>query len=41
MEADSDWQGQNARKILKTVTISGSATTTPKYYEGQIFSKLK
>jgi hypothetical protein len=29
MEADSDQQDQNARRILKAVTISGSATTTP------------
>jgi hypothetical protein len=33
---DSDRQDQNERKILKTVTISGSATTTPIYYEGQL-----
>jgi hypothetical protein len=25
MEADSDWQDQNMRKIRKAVTISGSA----------------
>jgi hypothetical protein len=29
MEADSDWQDQNAPKILKTITISGSATAIP------------
>jgi ATP-dependent protease HslVU (ClpYQ) peptidase subunit len=28
MEADSDRQDQNVRKILKAVTISGSASTT-------------
>jgi hypothetical protein len=36
MEADSDWQDQNVQKILKMVTISGSETTTPKYYEGKL-----
>jgi hypothetical protein len=29
IEADSDRQAQNTQKILKTVTILGSATTTP------------
>jgi hypothetical protein len=37
MEADSDWQDQNVRKILKAVTISGSASTNPIYCEGQLF----
>jgi hypothetical protein len=41
MEADSDWQDQNVQKILKTVTILGSAITTPVYYNGQLFSKFK
>jgi hypothetical protein len=36
IEADSDRQDQNVRKILKAVTISGSATTNPKYCEGQL-----
>jgi hypothetical protein len=36
MEADSDRQDQNARKILKAVTISGSASTNPIYCEGQL-----
>jgi hypothetical protein len=38
MEADSD---QSVRKILKAVTISGSASTNPIYCEGQLFKKLK
>jgi hypothetical protein len=29
LEADSGWQDQNARKILKTVTILGSKTPNP------------
>jgi hypothetical protein len=29
MEADSDWQDQNVRKILKAVIISGSASSNP------------
>jgi hypothetical protein len=37
MEADSDRQDQNVRKILKAVTISGSASTNPVYCEGQLF----
>jgi hypothetical protein len=37
MEADSDRQDQYVRKILKKVTISGSATTTPINYEGELF----
>jgi hypothetical protein len=41
MEADSDWQNQKMRKILKAVTISGSASTNPMYCEGQIFYKFK
>jgi hypothetical protein len=36
MEADSDRQDQNVRKILKAVTISGSASTNSIYCEGQI-----
>jgi hypothetical protein len=36
MEADSDRQDQNAQKILKTVIISGSATTTPLYDLGKL-----
>jgi hypothetical protein len=39
MEADSDRQDQNVRKILKAVTISGSAN--PTYCEGQLFQKFK
>jgi hypothetical protein len=27
---------KNAQKIIKTVTISGSASTMPIYYEGQL-----
>jgi hypothetical protein len=42
MEADSDRQDQNVRKILKTVTISVSATTTPINFEEQVnFKKIK
>jgi hypothetical protein len=37
MEADSDRQYQNVRKILKAVTISGSASSNPIYCEGQLF----
>jgi hypothetical protein len=40
MEADSDQQDQNVQKILKAVTISGSASTTLIYYEGQLFKNL-
>jgi hypothetical protein len=36
MEADSERQDQNARKILKAVTISGSATTTPINYTTKV-----
>jgi hypothetical protein len=36
MEADSDRQDQNVRKILKAETISGSASTNPIYCEGQL-----
>jgi hypothetical protein len=41
MEADSDQQYQNVQKILKAVTISGSASTNPIYWEGQLFYKFK
>jgi hypothetical protein len=41
MEADSDRQDQIVRKILKAVTISGSASTNPIYCEGQLFYKFK
>jgi hypothetical protein len=34
MEADSGRQDENVRKILKTVTISGSASTNTIYCEG-------
>jgi hypothetical protein len=34
MEADSDRQDQNGPKILKAVTISGSASSNPIYCEG-------
>jgi hypothetical protein len=37
IEADSDRQDQNVRKILKAVTISGSASSNPLYCEGQLF----
>jgi hypothetical protein len=37
MKADSDRQDQNGQKILKAVTISGSASTNPIYCEGQLF----
>jgi hypothetical protein len=36
MEADSDRQDQNERKILKMVTITESADPTPVNYEGQL-----
>jgi predicted RNA-binding protein with PUA domain len=41
MEADSDWQDQHVRKILKAVIISGSASTNPIYCEGKLFYKFK
>jgi hypothetical protein len=41
MEADSHQQDQNVQKILKAVTISGSASTNPIYCEGQLFFKFK
>jgi hypothetical protein len=41
MEADSDQQYQNVRKILKAVTILGSADSNPKYCEGKLFQKFK
>jgi hypothetical protein len=41
MEADSDLEDQNVRKILKAVTISGSASSNPIYCEGQLFQKFK
>jgi hypothetical protein len=41
MEADSDPQDQNVRKILKAVKILGSASSNPIYYEGQLLKKLK
>jgi hypothetical protein len=41
MEADSDQQYQNVRKILKAVTISGSASSNPIYCEGQLFQQFK
>jgi hypothetical protein len=34
MEAHSDQQDQNVRKILKAVTISVSASTNPIYCKG-------
>jgi hypothetical protein len=37
MEADSDRQEQNGRKIFKAVTISGSASSNPIYCEGQLY----
>jgi hypothetical protein len=40
MEAYSDRQDQNVRKILKEVTISGSASTHPIFCEGP-FKKIK
>jgi hypothetical protein len=41
MEADSDRQDQNMRKILKAVTISESASTNPIYCKGHFFTKFK
>jgi hypothetical protein len=41
MDADSDRQDQNVRKILKAVTISGSACSNPIFCEGQLFQKFK
>jgi hypothetical protein len=41
MEADSDRQDQNVQKILKAVTISGSASSNPIYCEGQLFRTFK
>jgi hypothetical protein len=41
MEADSDRQDQNGRKILKAVTISGSASSNLIYCESQLFKKFK
>jgi hypothetical protein len=40
MEADSDRQDQNVQKIIKAVTISGSASTNPIYFEGQLFLQI-
>jgi hypothetical protein len=40
MEADSDRQDQNARQILQTVTISGSATPNLLDNESQLFKNL-
>jgi hypothetical protein len=36
LEADSDREDQNVRKILKAVTISGSASTTPMYCTAKV-----
>jgi hypothetical protein len=36
MEADSDRQDQNVRKILKAVTISGSASSNPILYTAKV-----
>jgi hypothetical protein len=36
IESVSDRQDKNAQKILKTVTISGSAATASIYNEGQL-----
>jgi hypothetical protein len=41
MEADSYQQDQNGQKILKAVTISGSASLNPIYCEAQLFEKFK
>jgi hypothetical protein len=41
MEADSGRQDQNVQKILKAVTISGSASSNPIYCGGQLFKKFK
>jgi hypothetical protein len=40
MEADSDRQDQNVQKILKALTISGSASTNPIYCKGPLKKKL-
>jgi hypothetical protein len=37
MEADSDRQDQNVRKILKAVTISGSVRANPIYLRRSTF----
>jgi hypothetical protein len=37
MDAVSDREDQNVQKILKAVTISGSASLNPIYCEGQLF----
>jgi hypothetical protein len=41
MEADSGQQNQKVQKILKAITISGSASTNPIYCEGQLYYKFK
>jgi hypothetical protein len=41
MEADSVRQDQNVCKLLKAVTISGSASLNPIYCKGQLFKKFK
>jgi hypothetical protein len=41
LEADSDQQDQNVQKILKAVTISGSASSNPIYCEGKFFQQFK
>jgi hypothetical protein len=38
MEANSDRKDQNLQKILKTVTISGSASTTSLCRKGQLYN---
>jgi hypothetical protein len=41
IKADSDRQDQNGRKILKAVTILGSASSNPIYCVGQLLKKFK
>jgi hypothetical protein len=41
IEADSGRQDQNVQKILKKLTISGSASSNPIYCKGQLFYKFK
>jgi hypothetical protein len=36
IEADSDRQDQNVRKILKAVTISGSSSSNPILYTAKV-----
>jgi hypothetical protein len=40
VEADSDWQVQNVRKILKNGINFRIVTTTPIFYDSELFQNL-